>query len=273
MTEKRFNVFDVDGTIFLEDHKEGSYHIGEIGNVDVNCLNDIAYRLNELHEENEQLKDDCKNWEKSFKLLCEENKELLLKIAWADECGVEWNEEYTQWIGNVRMTKKRFTFNIDKENGYDEESYFCDGTNSFYVNNPEEIELFIKEINELVEINDRLKKSLKRQQESNKECSKYIEEVAKENQNNEAMIEFLDTENTQIINELKTRTQIQHQLETENRELKKKLLIYGEIAKCSNCKYQNYNWFEDGDEFEICEKGNNEQQMEYHICKEWEEFE
>ena len=57
MTEnERFNVFDVDGTIFLEDHKEGSYHIGEIGNVDVNCLNDIADRLNELAEENEQLK-------------------------------------------------------------------------------------------------------------------------------------------------------------------------------------------------------------------------
>ena len=57
MTEnKRFNVFDVDGTIFLEDHKEGSYHIGEIGNVNVNCLNDIADRLNELAEENEQLK-------------------------------------------------------------------------------------------------------------------------------------------------------------------------------------------------------------------------
>ena len=55
---KRFNVFDVDGTIFLEDHQEGSYHIGEIGNVDVNCLNDIANRLNELHDENEQLKSE-----------------------------------------------------------------------------------------------------------------------------------------------------------------------------------------------------------------------
>ena len=56
MTEKRFNVFDVDGTIFLEDHQKGSYHIGQIGNVDVNCLNDIADRLNELHEENQRLK-------------------------------------------------------------------------------------------------------------------------------------------------------------------------------------------------------------------------
>lgn len=59
MTEKRFNVFDVDGTIFLEDHEEGSYHIGEIGNVDVNCLNDIAYRLNELHEEKKELQVQC----------------------------------------------------------------------------------------------------------------------------------------------------------------------------------------------------------------------
>ena len=56
MTEKLFNVFDVDGTIFLEDHQKGSYHIGEIGNVDVNCLNDIADRLNELDSENKELK-------------------------------------------------------------------------------------------------------------------------------------------------------------------------------------------------------------------------
>lgn len=56
MSKKRFNVFDVNGTIFLEDHKEGSYHIGEIGNVDINCLNDIANKLNELADENEQLK-------------------------------------------------------------------------------------------------------------------------------------------------------------------------------------------------------------------------
>ena len=57
MTEnKRFNVFDVDGTIFLEDHKEGSYHIGKVENVDVNCLNDIADRLNELDSENTELK-------------------------------------------------------------------------------------------------------------------------------------------------------------------------------------------------------------------------
>lgn len=74
MTEnKRFNVFDVDGTIFLEDHKEGSYHIGEIGNVDVNCLNDIADRLNELAEENEQLKQQKDKWKQQ----CIHFKEML----------------------------------------------------------------------------------------------------------------------------------------------------------------------------------------------------
>ena len=63
-----------------------------------------------------------------------------------------------------------------------------------------------------------------------------------------------------------------NELSDENRQLKKELNIYRMIATCSNCKYQDYDWFEDGDEFEICEKGNNNQQMEYHICKEWEEF-
>jgi len=83
MTGKRFNVFDVDGTIFLEDHKEGSYHIGEIGNVDVNCLNDIADRLNELVEENKKLqsinqdhRDYIGDVEADFIRLEQENKKL-----------------------------------------------------------------------------------------------------------------------------------------------------------------------------------------------------
>ena len=69
VAEKRFNVFDVDGTIFLEDHKEGSYHIGQIGNVDVNCLNDIADRLNELNNENKQLKNKLQTYKTGNVLL------------------------------------------------------------------------------------------------------------------------------------------------------------------------------------------------------------
>jgi len=50
-----------------------------------------------------------------------------------------------------------------------------------------------------------------------------LNELAEENQDNKAMIEFLSTENTQIMNELKTRTQIQHQLEEENEQLKRQI--------------------------------------------------
>ena len=53
---KRFNVFDVDGTVFLEDHINGSYHIGKLEDVDIPCLRDIAYLLNSFSEENESLK-------------------------------------------------------------------------------------------------------------------------------------------------------------------------------------------------------------------------
>ena len=73
MTEKQFNVFDVDGTIFLEDHKKGRYHIGEIGNVDVNCLNDIADRLNELNDENQKLKKENEKLKQNCKILHPDN--------------------------------------------------------------------------------------------------------------------------------------------------------------------------------------------------------
>ena len=56
--------------------------------------------------------------------------------------------------------------------------------------------------------------------EQNKIANK-LDELAEENKDNKAMIEFLNIENNQIMNELKTRTQIQHQLEEENEQLKK----------------------------------------------------
>lgn len=52
------------------------------------------------------------------------------------------------------------------------------------------------------------------------DCCDLLNNLWEENQDNKAMIEFLDTENNQIMNELKIRTQIQHQLEEENKELK-----------------------------------------------------
>ena len=97
MTEKRFNVFDVDGTVFLEDHIEGSYHIGEKENVDIPCLNDIADRLNTYAEENEQLK-------QTNQRLNDELQETMGYLAL--KSGVEKeNEQLKRQIGNLEHTK------------------------------------------------------------------------------------------------------------------------------------------------------------------------
>lgn len=58
----------------------------------------------------------------------------------------------------------------------------------------------------------------------------------------------------------------------KNEWLEQILRIYRKVANCHNCDYLAYDWFDDGDEFEICEKGNNEQQMDYHICEDWREL-
>ena len=59
------------------------------------------------------------------------------------------------------------------------------------------------------------------------------------------------------------------ELSKENEELKSELKIYRKIASCSNCDYHNYNWFDDGDEFEVCDKGND---MSDYICEDWREL-
>ena len=61
-------------------------------------------------------------------------------------------------------------------------------------------------------------------------------------------------------------------LHEENEQLKKQLKEYHNAFDCSQCRYQNYDWFDDGDEFEVCDKGNNEAQMDNHSCKDWEEL-
>lgn len=58
-------------------------------------------------------------------------------------------------------------------------------------------------------------------------------------------------------------------LEKENEQLKKELRIYRKVASCTNCHYHNYDWYDDGDEFEVCDKGND---VTEGICEEWEEL-
>ena len=56
----------------------------------------------------------------------------------------------------------------------------------------------------------------------------------------------------------------------ENEKLKKELRIYRKLVSCGNCEYHNYDWFDDGNEFEVCEKGND---VTEGICEDWEELE
>lgn len=60
----------------------------------------VVEGLNKLYEENEQLKSDNFNLNKTVEYLDKIVKEQCNKIDWADECGVRWEEEYKEWIGD-----------------------------------------------------------------------------------------------------------------------------------------------------------------------------
>lgn len=53
------------------------------------------------------------------------------------------------------------------------------------------------------------------------------------------------------------------------KQLRNELRIYRKVASCGNCKYHNYDWFDDGDEFEVCDKGND---VTEGICEDWREL-
>jgi len=59
------------------------------------------------------------------------------------------------------------------------------------------------------------------------------------------------------------------EVEKENEQLKNELKIYRNVANCGNCKYHNYDWFDDGDEFEVCQKGHELYPKE---CKDFKEL-
>lgn len=57
-----------------------------------------------------------------------------------------------------------------------------------------------------------------------------------------------------------------NQLTEENYQLKQELKIYRKVANCRNCDFHDYDCGEDGDVFEICDKGKD---MENGICEDW----
>lgn len=106
-------------------------------------------------------------------------------------------------------------------------------------------------------------------------CHLLMNELSKQNkQMKKLQVDFVDLEREN--KELKTKVDFYkdfqkdaRELDKENEELKQTLRIYRKIANCHNCEYHNYDWYDDGDEFEVCDKGND---MWYRICKDWREL-
>lgn len=78
--------------------------------------------------------------------------------------------------------------------------------------------------------------------------------------------------NQDCIKEISISIQQKQLLEKENEKLRKENMEYYHLVNCGNCKYHNYDWFDDGDEFEVCEKGHTERLMYNKFCKEWREL-
>lgn len=56
-------------------------------------------KISKLKKENEQLKSDNFNLNKSVEYLDEIVKEQCIKLDWASECGVKWDKEFKNWKG------------------------------------------------------------------------------------------------------------------------------------------------------------------------------
>ena len=113
------------------------------------------------------------------------------------------------------------------------------------------------------------------------DCEIVMKKLKEENEQLKQQNDYLKSLkwNQDCINEISIGIQQRESLERQNNELvkeneqlKKEIKDYHNAFDCSQCKYQNYDWFDDGDEFEVCNKGNNEAQMDNHSCKDWEEL-
>lgn len=47
--------------------------------------------------------------------------------------------------------------------------------------------------------------------------------------------------------------------------------LYRKKMNCDNCKHHDYDWFDDGDEFEVCNKGNDDG-LTMGFCEDWREL-
>ena len=110
--------------------------------------------------------------------------------------------------------------------------------------------------------------SLELPREANHLCN-LLNELYEENQHLRKLADIGQTEPYAIIKVLnKQQSMIKH-LKREKNDLNEELRVYRQVANCRNCEHHDYDWFDDGDEFEVCRKGND---VTEGICKDWEEL-
>ena len=145
------------------------------------------------------------------------------------------------------MTEKRFSYEIEK---FKEElgQYNRGG--------------LVRLLLEMKEENEQLKYSLSAHMIDLNNYKGKCSKLEEENEQLKSRISVYDKS-------LKSLQEITDRKLKENEQLKQELVIYRKVASCSNCKYYNYDWYDDGDEFEVCDKGND---VTDRICEEWEEL-
>lgn len=179
------------------------------------------------------------------------------------------------------MTEKRFTTNNgvfykDNETGWEFQSYgeVVDLLNALHEENMElKQQLKTKyilnkqyeELQKVKEENEQLKTQLQNTSDQRDEFHR----GARENANRVGRLEKENEQLKTLVDFYKDFQKDARELNKENEELKSELKIYRNIANCGNCHYHNYNWYDDGDEFEVCDKGND---MSDYICEDWGEL-
>ena len=74
------------------------------------------------------------------------------------------------------------------------------------------------------------------------------------------------------INHIKPVCDLLNDKEETIRELKKENMEYYKLINCRKCKHHDYDWYDDGDEFEVCTKGNTERLLYHQFCEEYEKM-
>lgn len=158
MTKKRFKFI---GDSNIEHIMENELLLPIYDNDKQLTLKENYDLLNELNNKNERLKFENETLKSNYQ------REIQSSIDFCNTYS-KTNGELLDKIDKLEEKNKQ----LKKENEWLKSIYFA---------------------NDVLKENEQLKKSVKRQQSSNEECSKYIEELAKENEQLYELIDFANT--------------------------------------------------------------------------------